>query len=108
MRRPVGVKGILCCFSDTRVFLPPSGHCRHASIRTLEERFVSLAFIQYAVPAVAISQIQADGQCGLRNITALLHHCGANLLHCRSHLSLVPLSTSITSERTPHPVWRPA
>ena len=25
-----------------RVFLPPSSHCRHASIRTLEERFVSL------------------------------------------------------------------
>jgi hypothetical protein len=25
-----------------RFFLPPSSHCRHASIRTLEERFVSL------------------------------------------------------------------
>jgi len=25
-----------------KVFLPPSSHCRHASIRTLEERFVSL------------------------------------------------------------------
>jgi hypothetical protein len=24
------------------VFLPPSSHCRHASIRTLEERIVSL------------------------------------------------------------------
>jgi hypothetical protein len=30
-------------FSLDKVFLfPPSGHCRHASIRTLEERFVSL------------------------------------------------------------------
>src|SRR5580698_11211310 len=29
-------------FRWTRFFLPPSGHCRHASIRTLEERFVSL------------------------------------------------------------------
>ena len=25
-----------------KFFLPPSSHCRHASIRTLEERFVSL------------------------------------------------------------------
>jgi hypothetical protein len=29
-------------FRWTRFFLPPSGHCRHASIRTVEERFVSL------------------------------------------------------------------
>ena len=42
MRRPVGVKSILVVFCWTRFFLPPSGHCRHASIRTLEERFVSL------------------------------------------------------------------
>ena len=41
MRRPVGVKSIFCA-SWNIVFLPPSGHCRHASIRTLEERFVSL------------------------------------------------------------------
>src|SRR5580692_10769453 len=27
---------------EQRFVLPPSGHCRHASIRTLEERFVSL------------------------------------------------------------------
>src|SRR4029077_1380888 len=25
-------------FSQRKVFLPPSSHCRHASIRTLEER----------------------------------------------------------------------
>jgi hypothetical protein len=37
---PVGVKSILR-FS-TRCFTLPSRHCRHASIRTLEERFVSL------------------------------------------------------------------
>src|SRR5579871_2649355 len=42
MRRPVGVKQIRCVSSETTVFLPPSGHCRHASIRTLEERFASL------------------------------------------------------------------
>jgi hypothetical protein len=30
------------CFLWTRFFLPPSSHCRHASIRTLEERFVLL------------------------------------------------------------------
>src|SRR5215831_20162514 len=65
-------------------------------------------FIQHAVPAVAISKIQTDGQCGLRNIPALLRRCDASLLHCRSPLSLVPQSTSITWERTPHPVRRPA
>src|SRR5450631_1574006 len=42
MRRPVGVKRILFSFRETLFVLPPSGHCRHASIRTLEERFVSL------------------------------------------------------------------
>ena len=26
------------CFSADKVFVPPSSHCRHASIRTLEER----------------------------------------------------------------------
>ena len=31
----------ICCSSD-KFFLPPSSHCRHASIRTLEERIVSL------------------------------------------------------------------
>ena len=30
------------CFLLHRFFLPPSSHCRHASIRTLGERFVSL------------------------------------------------------------------
>src|SRR5580692_859999 len=29
-------------FRWTRFFLPPSSHCRHASIRALEERLVSL------------------------------------------------------------------
>src|SRR5437899_10547189 len=42
MRRPVGVKSILISFRETTFVLLPSGHCRHASIRTLEERFVSL------------------------------------------------------------------
>ena len=32
----------LSFFRWTRFVLPPSGHCRHASIRTLEERFSSL------------------------------------------------------------------
>src|SRR5271166_4126767 len=41
-------------------------------------------FIHHAVPAVAISQIQSDGQCWLRTIFTLLAHRGANLLHCRS------------------------
>src|SRR5580704_8612374 len=42
MRRPVGVKWVVSFFVEQSLFLPPSGHCRHASIRTLEERFVSL------------------------------------------------------------------
>ena len=39
MRRPVGVKSVLFVFGETLLFSVPSGHCRHASIRTLEERF---------------------------------------------------------------------
>src|SRR6476620_3266100 len=44
------------CFADKSSF-PPSSHCRHASIRTLEERFVSLgacwAFsVQPVLPSV--------------------------------------------------------
>jgi len=42
MRRPVGVKSILLWLRETLFFLSPSSHCRHASIRTLEERIVSL------------------------------------------------------------------
>src|SRR5580765_5522495 len=34
MRRPVGVKSILVCFIEQRFFLPPSGHCRQAPVRT--------------------------------------------------------------------------
>ena len=57
MRRPVGVKSILFSFCETTFVLPPSGCCRHASIRTLEERLVSLgacwAFsIQPVLPSV--------------------------------------------------------
>ena len=57
MRRPVGVKSILWFVLVNKVFPPPSGHCRHASIRTLEERIVSLgaswAFsVQPVLPSV--------------------------------------------------------
>ena len=40
MRRPVGVKSNLFSFRETTFVLPPSGHCRHAPIRTLEERII--------------------------------------------------------------------
>src|SRR5436305_15090723 len=40
--------------------------------------------IHDAVPAVAIAQIQSDGQFLLRNIPALCCRSDANLLHCRS------------------------
>src|SRR4029077_13039440 len=57
MRRPVGVKSILRNFIEQGFRLPPSDRCRHASIRTLEERFVSLgacwAFsVQPVLPSV--------------------------------------------------------
>src|ERR1700733_14268477 len=60
MRRPVGVKWILRWLRWTRfLVLPPSGHCRHASIRTLEERFVSLgawwAFLVIAGAAICLA-----------------------------------------------------
>ena len=41
MRRPVGVKSILVWLGSTSFFFSRRvDHCRHASIRTLEERFV--------------------------------------------------------------------
>src|ERR1700720_1400547 len=89
-------------------------HCTEDFAQCFRTRADSLfplnlaGFIHHAVPAVAISQIQSDDQFLLRNIPALRCCSGANLLHCRSPLSLVPLSTSITWERTPHPVRRPA
>jgi hypothetical protein len=43
-------------------------------------------FIHHAVPTVAISQIQSNGQFLPRNIPALLCRCAANLFHCRSPL----------------------
>jgi hypothetical protein len=52
---------------------------RHALLQPYLTRF-----IQHAVPAVAISQIQSDGQFLLRNIPAYLCRCSASLLHCRS------------------------
>jgi hypothetical protein len=53
MRRPVGVKSILQGFIEQGFLLPPSGHCRHASIRTLEERFFSLgAYWAFSVQPV--------------------------------------------------------
>src|SRR5207248_10494152 len=41
-------------------------------------------FIHHAVPTVAISQIQSNGQFLLGNIPALFGCRGANLFHCRS------------------------
>ena len=57
MRRPVGVKSILFSRRGTSLFFSPSSHCRHASIRTLEERLVSLgacwaSSIQPVLPSV--------------------------------------------------------
>src|SRR3954452_19258336 len=54
MRRPVGFKWCFCHW--TRFFCSPSSHCRHAPIRTLEERFVSLgASWAFSVQPVLLS-----------------------------------------------------
>src|SRR5947207_1073936 len=54
MRRPVGVKWCFCHW--TRFFSSPSSHCRHASIRTLDERLVSLgACWAFSVQPVLLS-----------------------------------------------------
>src|ERR1700730_4975117 len=69
---------------------PTARHCAKDCLQRFRIRTDSLlqlylaCFIHHAVPAVAISQIQSDGQFLLRNIPARLHGCGANLLHCRS------------------------
>jgi hypothetical protein len=52
-------------------------------------------FVHHAVPTVAISQIQSNGQFLRRNIPALRCRSGANLLHCRSPF-ICASSTSIT------------
>src|SRR5208282_1966388 len=57
-------------------------------------------FIHHAVPTVAVSQIQSNGQFLLRNIPALRCCSGANLLHCRSPFISCASSASITWERT--------
>jgi len=65
-------------------------HCSEDFLQPFRSRANSLfqlylaGFVQHTVPAVAISQIESDGQLLLRNIPALLRRCGANLLHCRS------------------------
>jgi hypothetical protein len=41
-------------------------------------------FIHHAIPAVAIFQIQSNGQFLLGKIPVLLRRCGATLFHCRS------------------------
>jgi hypothetical protein len=64
-------------------------------------------FIHYAKPTVAISQIQPDRELLLRKI---LLGCAAAVLtfFIAGLLFICASSTSITWERTPHPVGRPA
>src|SRR5262249_45949541 len=69
-------------------------------------------FIQHAVPADAISQIQSDRQFLLRNIPALSCHCAASLLHYRSPFSLCLEQTWIlgsvqhpVADLPSHPIW---
>jgi hypothetical protein len=69
---------------------PTAGHGAEDFLQRFRTRSNSLlqlylpGFVHHAVPAVAISQIQSDGQFLLRNIPALRCRYGANLLHCRS------------------------
>src|SRR5215469_15431048 len=72
---------------------------QRASLRRTSDCSFAGVLSQHAVPLVAITQIQSDGQFLPRNIPALLCHCGANLLHCRSPFSLC-LEHVDTWERT--------
>src|ERR1700722_20057628 len=69
-------------------------------------------FIHHAVPTVAISQIQSNGQFLMRNILALLHCHGANLFHCRSpfylcleHVDNLGAYSIPSGDRPSHPIW---
>src|SRR6266478_9812151 len=78
--------------------LVDSPRCRR---QTVLQNHVT-CFIQDAVMACSVSQIQTDGQLGfLENLVATLRH-SANLLHSRSPFSCAS-STSITGSVT-HPV----
>src|SRR4051812_2781773 len=69
---------------------PTAGHAPEDFLQRFRTRTNSLfqlyltGLIHDAVPAVAIAQIQSDGQFLLRNIPALCCRSDANLLHCRS------------------------
>src|SRR5215813_12139942 len=74
MRRPVGVKQIRSCFSQTSFFSRRVSHCRHASIRTLEERIISLgagwAFsLQPVLPSVRRPLVSLKSGTWLRRLT---------------------------------------
>jgi hypothetical protein len=74
--------------SLNKVFsLPPSRHCHHPSIRTLDERCALGACWAFSVQPVLPSVWRTDpirwSESLLRNIPALFCHCDANLLHCR-------------------------
>src|SRR5581483_2278670 len=68
-------------------------------------------FVEHAIPAVAVAQIQADGELLPRNIPALPCHCGANLLHCRSpfylcleHVDNLGAYSIPSGDRPSHPI----
>ena len=65
------------------------------------------SFIQHAVPTVAIAQIQANAQLLSRNFPARLRRWVLTSF-IAGLLFICASSTSITWERTPHPVRRPA
>jgi hypothetical protein len=72
------------------IFVTKHGHSGDGIISQKSIRVDILVWLwmtdnfQHTVSAVAIAQIQSDGQGLPRNIPALLLYCGANLLHCRS------------------------
>ena len=68
-------------------------------------------FIQHAIPARAIAQVQSDRQLRLRKISALLHCYAANLLHCRSpfylcfeHVDNLGAYSIPSGDRPSHPI----
>src|SRR5450756_1306445 len=84
---------------------PAAWHCskdffhgfRSRAQLLLADHFAS--FVQQAVPARSITQVQTDSKL-LREILVARGHCSATLFHCRSPLSVCASSASITWEPT--------
>ena len=94
-----------------RGIVPKTSCNAFAVVRTRCSNSYLPGFIHHAVPTVAVSQIQSNGQFLLRKILALLRCCGANLLHCRSpfylcleHVDNLGAYSIPSGDRPSHPI----